>query len=148
MDPLGQLYVLHEEEAAIRDDSALQIPLVVRMNVHDCADVILSNEIADDEENLYSSKVNMHIHFVQFDVQASDGVITGMNYEQSVRPFTILEDEGKGMGTPQNTLIAASSKAGAISIETENAGIYQEGVLVGVGMDAVGRLDKIGRAHV
>ncbi len=141
VDPLGQLYVLHEEEAAIRDDSALQIPLVVRMNVHDCADVILSNEIADDEENLYSSKVNMHIHFVQFDVQASDGVITGMNYEQSVRPFTILEDEGKGMGTPQNTLIAASSKAGAISIETENAGIYQEGVLVGVGMDAVGRLD-------
>ena len=141
VDPLGQLYVLHEEENAIRSNNNLKIPLVLRMNVHDCADVVLSNEIPDDEENLYSSKVNMHIHFVQFDVQASDGVITGMNYEQSVRPFTILEDEGKGMGTPQNTLTRGASEAGDKSIQVENASLYQVGVLVGVGMDAVGRLD-------
>ncbi len=140
-DPQGQLYVLHEEEERIRANNELKVPLVVRMNVHDCADVILTNEIPDDHENLYSSKVNMHIHFVQFDVQASDGVITGMNYEQSVRPFTILEDEGKGMGTPQNTLTKSRAKAGATSIKVEDASIYQEGVQVGVGMDAVGRLD-------
>ena len=29
----------------------------------------------------------MHTHFVQFDPQASDGVITGMSFEQSVRPY-------------------------------------------------------------
>src|SRR3954452_22776830 len=29
----------------------------------------------------------MHIHHVQFDPQASDGVISGMSYEQSVRPY-------------------------------------------------------------
>ncbi len=141
VDPNGQLYVLHEEEAAIRANDDLKIPLVLRMNVHDCADVILTNEIPDDEENLYSSKVNMHIHFVQFDVQASDGVITGMNYEQSVRPFTILEDEGKGFGTPQNTLTTSKAKVGAMSVKVRDAGLYQPGVLVGVGMDAVGRLD-------
>ncbi len=141
VDPLGQLYVLHEEEQKIRNNDELKIPLVLRMNVHDCADVILSNEIPDDHENLYSSKVNMHIHFVQFDVQASDGVITGMNYEQSVRPFTILKDDGKGMGTPQNTLTSSETEAGENFITVDNAGLYQQGVLVGVGMDAVGRLD-------
>ncbi|MCP4908504.1 MAG: multicopper oxidase domain-containing protein [bacterium] len=141
IDPLGQLYVLHEEEEKIRANDDLKIPLVVRMNVHDCVDVVLSNEIPDDHENLYSSKVNMHIHFVQFDVQASDGVITGMNYEQSVRPFTILEDEGKGMGTPQNTLTTSRAKAGATSVKVVDASIYQPGAYVGVGMDAVGRLD-------
>ena len=32
------------------------------------------------------SKINMHIHHVQFDTQASDGVISGMSFEQAVRP--------------------------------------------------------------
>ena len=141
VDPSGQIYVLHEEEEQIRANDALKIPLVLRMNVHDCVDVVLSNEIPDYEENLYSSKVNMHIHFVQFDVQASDGVITGMNYEQSVRPFNILEDDGKGMGTPQNTLTVAASEAGAKTIRVKDASLYQAGAQVGIGMDAVGRLD-------
>lgn len=141
VDLIGELYVLHEEEEAIRGNDALKIPLVVRMNVHDCADVILTNEIPDSHENIYSSKVNMHIHFVQFDVQASDGVITGMNYEQSVRPFTILEDEGKGMGTPQNTLTTSASDVGDTSVAVKDASLYQAGAYVGVGMDAVGRLD-------
>ncbi len=141
VDPIGELYVLHEEEKGIRANDELKIPLVVRMNVHDCVDVVLTNEIPDGHENLYSSKVNMHIHFVQFDVQASDGVITGMNYEQSVRPFTIIEDEGKGMGTPQNTKTTSAAKAGARSIKVVHPNRYQAGVIVGVGMDAVGRLD-------
>ncbi len=141
VDPQGQIYVLHEEEERIRANDELKIPLVIRMNVHDCVDVVLSNEIPDDHENLYSSKVNMHIHFVQFDVQASDGVITGMNYEQSIRPFTILEDEGKGMGTPQNTLTSSRARAGSKSIKVRDASLYQKGVYVGVGMDSVGRLD-------
>ena len=33
------------------------------------------------------SKSNIHIHHVQFDTQASDGVVTGMSYEQTIRPF-------------------------------------------------------------
>ncbi|MDP6172934.1 MAG: multicopper oxidase domain-containing protein, partial [Rhodospirillales bacterium] len=141
VDKDGQIYVLHEEEEEIRANDDLKIPLVLRANVGDCVDVTLTNEIPDYEENLYSSKVNMHIHFVQFDTQASDGVITGMSYEQSVRPFTMLEADGKGMGKPQNEPITEAVKAGATQITLRSTDPYQVGVMVGVGMDAVGKLD-------
>ena len=141
VDERGQIYVLHEEEDQIRANDDLKIPLVLRANVGDCVDVILSNEIPDYEENLFSSKVNMHIHFVQFDVQASDGVITGMSYEQSVRPFTILKDDGKGLGKPQNELIAKAAEAGETRLALGSVDSFQAGVLVGVGMDQPGRLD-------
>ena len=35
------------------------------------------------------SKVSMHIHHVQFDVQGSDGVSAGYAYEHSVRPYQV-----------------------------------------------------------
>jgi manganese oxidase len=141
VDEQGQIYVLHEEEKAIRANDDLKIPLVLRANVGDCVDVILTNEIPDYNENLYSSKVNIHIHFVQFDVQASDGVITGFGYEQSVRPFTMMADDGKGLHKPQNELVASASKAGATSVTLKSAESFQAGALVGVGMDQVGHLD-------
>ncbi|MDP6190076.1 MAG: hypothetical protein QF872_04645, partial [Gammaproteobacteria bacterium] len=142
VDPVGQLYVLHEEEAAIRADNRLKIPLVVRMNVHDCADIVLTNEIPDDHENIYSSKVNMHIHFVQFDTQASDGVITGMSYEQSVRPFTMLDEgNGKGFGKPQNEPLTADVAAGATKVGLRSVEPFHIGTLIGIGMDQVGKLE-------
>ena len=141
VDRQGQIYVLHEEESKIRGDDDLKIPLVLRANVGDCVDVILSNEIPDYAENLHSSKVNMHIHFVQFDVQASDGVITGFGYEQSVRPFTMLEDDGKGLHKPQNEVIAVETKVGALRLSLESAESFQAGALIGIGMDQVGSLD-------
>ena len=58
----------------------------------DCIAVTLTNDTnpstsveGTSEENTFR-KVNIHIHFVQFDTQASDGVITGLSYEQSVAP--------------------------------------------------------------
>ncbi|MEE9278776.1 MAG: hypothetical protein V3V67_01245, partial [Myxococcota bacterium] len=143
VDKDGQIYVLHEEEAAIRANDELKIPLVLRANVGDCVDITLSSELPDYAENLYSSKVNMHIHFVQFDTQASDGVITGMSYEQSVRPFNILEgqDHPEGLPRPQNEVIARRTRAGATRVVLESAASFQPGALVGIGMDQVGRLD-------
>jgi manganese oxidase len=60
--------------------------LVLRANQGDCIDVTLTSALNENDENHHHSKVNMHIHLVQFDPQASDGVITGFHYEQSVRP--------------------------------------------------------------
>jgi hypothetical protein len=52
----------------------------------------------DDHANFHSSKINTHWHFLQFDNQSSDGVITGFSYEQSVRPFTMMEKKAnKGL---------------------------------------------------
>jgi FtsP/CotA-like multicopper oxidase with cupredoxin domain len=145
VDENGQIYVLHEEEEAIRGNDDLKIPLVLRANVGDCVDVLLSSELPDYDENLYSSKVNMHIHFVQFDTQASDGVITGMSYEQSVRPFNILEgsaaDHPDGLPRPQNEVLARAAEAGERRVQLGSAAPFQAGVLVGIGMDQVGRVD-------
>ena len=92
VDPNGLIYVLHEEEAEIRKNDDLKYPLVVRGNIYDCVDWTLTSEWDDDDyTNFQSSKINTHWHFLQFDNQASDGVITGFSYEQSVRPFTMLE---------------------------------------------------------
>lgn len=91
VDPGGLIYVLHEEEAVIRK-SEQKYPLVVRANIYDCVDWMLTSEWEDDDfTNFQASKINTHWHFLQFDNQSSDGVITGFSYEQSVRPFTMME---------------------------------------------------------
>ncbi len=141
VDNQGQIFVLHEEEAAIRANNALKMPLTLRANVGDTVDVILSSELPDQDENLSSSKVNMHIHFVQFDTQASDGVITGMSYEQSVRPFTQLRGDLKGLPKPQNEPLTVAAAAGADRITLRSAAPFHTGILVGIGMDSAGQLD-------
>ena len=90
VDPVGQLYVLKEEEDAVRANNARKQPLAIRANAgEDCVDVVLKSELPDTGENDFYSKTNLHIHFVQFDIQGSDGVDTGFNYETSVRPFAV-----------------------------------------------------------
>ncbi|PKB79895.1 MAG: hypothetical protein BZY88_10935 [SAR202 cluster bacterium Io17-Chloro-G9] len=125
VDPVGQLFVLKEEEDQIRSKNDLKSPLAIRANAgEDCIDVVLKSELEDTGENDFFSKVNIHIHFVQFDVQGSDGVNTGFNYETSVRPFT---SEGEKL--------AADATAGGITLQLADTQRFQEGTLVGVGMD-------------
>jgi hypothetical protein len=125
LDPVGQLYVLKEEEEAVRANDSLKVPLAIRANAgEDCVDVIFKSELRDSAENSFFSKVNIHIHFVQFDVQASDGVISGFAYEQSVRPFT-----------ENGAALQVDAATGDASVELSSAALFQAGVLVGVGMD-------------
>jgi len=125
VDPVGQLYVLKEEEDDVRANNARKQPLAIRANAgEDCVDVVLKSELPDTGENHFYSKTNLHIHFVQFDIQGSDGVDTGFNYETSVRPFKV---EGERLTETAN--------AGATSVELGSASRFQAGALVGVGMD-------------
>jgi hypothetical protein len=125
VDPAGQLFVLKGQVDAVRSDPNQRVPLAIRANAGEhCVDLLLRSELADTPENNGFSKVNLHIHFVQFDVQASDGVIAGFNYEQSVRPY---RSEGE--------TIAAPTAAGATRIVLSRTERFQRGVLVGVGMD-------------
>jgi FtsP/CotA-like multicopper oxidase with cupredoxin domain len=125
VDPNGELYVLKEQEEAVRANNDLRVPLTIRANAgEDCVDVTLTSTLEDSPDNHGFAKVNTHIHFVQFDVQASDGVIAGFNYEQSVRPFTV---EGQR--------VVAAAASGASSIQLDGAERFQPGILVGVGMD-------------
>jgi len=139
VDPNGLIYVLHEEEEAIRKNDDLKYPLVVRGNIYDCVDWTLTSEWDDDDyTNFQSSKINTHWHFLQFDNQSSDGVITGFSYEQSVRPFTMLEKKNKkGLPPPMNTVLTAAAKKGATSLSVKNAAQYHVGTDILVGADNV-----------
>ena len=104
-DPDGMIFALNEEidpilanEAAVAAGGELDPagsslerkraePLAIRSNVGDCVELVFTNQIPDGPLNKNFSKVNIHSHLVQFDTQASDGVMTGFSYEQSVRPF-------------------------------------------------------------
>ena len=59
------------------------------------------------------SKINVHVHHVQFDPQASDGVISGFSYEQSVRPYK-LEDPQLTAAAAAGTQRAAPDQRGEV----------------------------------
>lgn len=144
IDPNGLLYVLKEEEDMVRSNPGHEktIPLVYRANVYDCVDVLFKSEWEDnDTTNFQMSKINIHIHFIQFDNQASDGVITGMSYEQSIRPFTQMnKKKQKGLPTPMNAVLTEDVKAGSSSIKikmADGATPFHVGTDLLVGMDEV-----------
>lgn len=139
VDPNGLLFVVHEEEEAIRANNDLKVPLVFRANIYDCMDWILTSEWEDDDiTNFQSSKINTHFHFVQFDNQASDGVISGFSYEQSMRPFTMFEKKKKkGLPVPMNAKFTKAARKGDRIIEVTNAKQYHVGTVILVGADNV-----------
>ena len=61
-------------------------PLAIRGNIGDCIAVTLTSEQRADTEQPHPM-TTMHIHHVQFDPQASDGVGTGMQFGQAVKPY-------------------------------------------------------------
>lgn len=125
VDPVGEIYVLKQEEEMVRAEHGRQTPLAIRANAgEECVDVLFKSELEDNGANYLHSKVSLHIHFVQFDIQAGDGVTTGFNYEQSIRPFTV---EGE--------TLAAGAAAGDETVALGSAARFQPGMLVGVGMD-------------
>ena len=69
MDKHGLIYVVHEEEEAVRANNDLKYPLILRANIYDCVDWLLTSEWTDDDvTNFQSSKINTHFHFIQFDL--------------------------------------------------------------------------------
>ena len=123
VDKDGLIYVLAEEEKLVRANDDLKYPLVIRANVYDCVDSILTSEWDDDEfTNFQASKINIHPHFFQFDTGNSDGVISGFEYEMSVRPYTMHEKKNKhGLPVPMNSKLTEAVKAGARSIKIKMA---------------------------
>ena len=116
--------MLAEDEAAVQGDPARRSPLAIRANAGEhCLDVTVSNAVPDNANHPFS-KISAHIHFMQFDVQTSDGVDTGFNFEQTVRPFT-------AEGTP----ITGAAIPGGTSIIVGDADRFSVGAFIGVGME-------------
>ncbi|MEP7177801.1 MAG: multicopper oxidase domain-containing protein, partial [Pseudonocardiales bacterium] len=126
-DPQGMGFVLAHDKAAVLNGSKSVEPLALRTNVGECDAVTLTSELTDANASNHYSQVNVHIHHVQFDTQASDGVITGMSYEQAVRPYKV-ED-------PQLT---AATAVGATVLHLSSVTKFQTGESVGVGLGTEG----------
>ncbi len=131
-DPNGEIFVLNQHIAATRSGAMAAQPLAIRSDVGDCIAVTLTNDLspssagveATNLENTFR-EVNIHIHFVQFDPQASDGVITGFSFEQAVRPIT--------GGTPGETTLTAAAPAGATQISVASTAGLRPGIGIEVG---------------
>ena len=131
-DQNGEIFVLNEDKAAVMSGAKPAQPLALRSDVGDCLAVTLTNDLnpsptgveSTPEENPFR-KVNIHIHFVQFDPQASDGVITGLSYEQSMRPITA--------GEPGETKLNAAASAGATQISVASTAGLRPGISIEVG---------------
>ncbi|MCH8157596.1 MAG: multicopper oxidase domain-containing protein, partial [Nitrospinae bacterium] len=127
IDKYGLIYVLDEEMAEVKADPKRAMPLVFRANVYDCVDVLLTSEWDDDDfTNFQMSKVNIHPHMWQFDNQASDGVISGFSYDQSMRSYKQFTKKMKdghhvGMPVPMNARLLKATKPGDTTIEIEMA---------------------------
>lgn len=130
VEPDGMLFVLKEHESQARADDEFKVPLAIRANQGDCVDVILINELdgvsVPGRELPEILKTNMHIHFVQFDVQASDGVPTGAAYEQAPRSFT---HEG------QATTVVDAVSPGATRVSVGDPSLFHLGSVIALGID-------------
>jgi manganese oxidase len=125
VDNNGSIFVLNEDKQAVLNGTKPAVPLAIRDTVGQCDLVTLTSELAQTAENHNHSKVNLHTHFVQFDPQASDGVITGFSFEQSVAPDTTAA-----------TLTAAAA-AGTTQVTVTSTSGLRPGITVEVGMGAV-----------
>lgn len=160
----GQVLARVEDRAAIQSGAIDPSSLVLRANAGDCVNVLFTNalrETSPDEAGQgrgIHSKTNIHIHLVQFDVQASDGVVTGFNYETTVRPLegsdvdneTCFDDFCFSNGDPSapvNTKIAGapSASGGYTTIPVARTSPFLDatsapkiGSLVGVGLGIPG----------
>src|ERR1700722_2898880 len=126
VDQNGEIFVLNQDKAAVENGTKPAQPLVIRSDVGDCEAVTLTSELAlNDPDTGFTNKVNIHTHFVQFDPQASDGVITGESYEQSVKT--------DGDGVAGETTLTAAAPAGATTLQVASTGGLHVGISVEVG---------------
>jgi hypothetical protein len=125
-DSQGMLFVVKENEDRARSDPEFKVPLAIRANQGDCVDLILVNELEETGELAELSKTNIHQHFFSFDVQASDGVISGAAFEQSPRPIY-----DQGMSFP----IVQDVAQGATRVRISDTSSFHPGTVVAIGID-------------
>ena len=116
-DANGEIYVLNEDKNAVLSGAKPVDPLTIRSNVGDCVAITFGSEL----NPAVQQKVNMHTHFVQFDPVASDGVITGFSFEQSV--FSTAREA--------RTLVSVDSPTRAT---VSNVNALRVGISIGVGV--------------
>ncbi len=136
VDPLGKVFTLAKDKAKVRADPDKVDPLAIRANAGDCVGVTLTNEIPDADAFDHYSKVTMHIHHVQFDVQGSDGVSAGFAYEHSVRPYAVVDPRLVTAVAPGASTLRLSSVTQFVGADA-NGKPRQPWIAVGEGLESI-----------
>lgn len=82
-DPEGRIFVLKEDEYAVRSGKKEPEPFVIRANVGDCIEIRLTNKLPKTiggnafQLKTETTEAGWHIHLVKFDTIASDGGANG-----------------------------------------------------------------------
>jgi FtsP/CotA-like multicopper oxidase with cupredoxin domain len=138
IDTHGELYVRNADLPRYRSVPLARVPLVVRARAQrDCVDVTLVSALVDDDETHGLSKADLHIHFVQFDVQGSDGVVAGFNAEQSVRPWRTAAVK-----------LAARAVPGTRTLQLQGIPLCQAGESLALGPERPGGAEVVKVASV
>ena len=98
------------------------MPLAIRSNIKDCDNITLVSEMTDTGAFGGFAKSNLHIHHVQFDIQGSDGASAGYVFDQSMRPYKLVDVQ-----------LTQDAAAGDTDIHVNNANKFQDGVWIAVG---------------
>ncbi|MPZ87496.1 MAG: multicopper oxidase domain-containing protein [Nitriliruptorales bacterium] len=114
----GEIFVLAEHVDDVKAGRRPAEQIVLRANVGDCVEFTVVNGMEQVDE-----RTNQHGHLMQFDVQASDGVITGASYEQSMFPYRM-----------ENRTLAADVTAGMTQLPVTNVDRLRPGIAIGVGV--------------
>ena len=130
IDPNGKVFVLAHDVAGVLNGTKEIQPLAIRANIGDCVAVTLTSLQHDANDFAGYSKANIHIHHVQFDTQASDGVVTGMSYEQTVRPFQAEDPQITQDAAVGDTTLSLSSVTKFQAGEWIAAGLATESIEV------------------
>jgi FtsP/CotA-like multicopper oxidase with cupredoxin domain len=136
VDDEGKIFVLAQDKDRILADGNQGEPLAIRANQGDCVAITLTSEIPDSKAFDKFSKVSMHIHHVQFDVQGSDGVSAGYAYEHSVRPYQVSSATLTSAAAKGSTTIKLSSLAGLTGSDA-NGKAAQKWIGIGEGTESI-----------
>ena len=96
--PQQRIITLWDDAKPVLDGKKAPEPLVMRLNVGDCASYQHANlvpnvyELDDYQVRTPTDIIGQHIHLVKFDVTASDGSANGFNYEDgTLSPMEVQE---------------------------------------------------------
>jgi hypothetical protein len=137
VDSRAQMYVRRDQLDEVRRDESLRRPLTIRTNAQDaCLDILYRSELEDSADDPFN-KSGLHVHFMQFDIQGSDGVDLGFNYEQTVRPFPLA-----------SLPLTAPARRGEAALTVGAPADLRPGALLGVGMEMDGTFEVAAIASV
>lgn len=96
-DPQARIFVLAEDEEAVRTGIKKAEPLTIRANAGDCIRLKFTNKFPEVIGGNAFQLVNrtyeagLHVHFVKFDPLVSDGANVGWNYDSGILPGETIQ---------------------------------------------------------